>query len=307
MVRTDKNFRKLLKKVKAHLRFRPATEGEKGQYGKPVRHDRELRHHAYAESQTAKRVHRTSVRFRINKTMRDELQLVYQALSSEWMDRWRPIGHLIPRDPTGVAWSDSCLHAAGGYSFDMGFWWYIEWPEAIKKCTLKFVVTDKEGKLITINALEFASLIINYAASTLVLVNLRHSRDDPHPVVLLWADNRSAEAWMIKASSTSSGARALGYIQAALMMNNPLGTNVGHVTSEENKVADRISRVKSERDILTEMNLLSQDFPQLKSCQRFHPNAELISLILETLSTKKFVNPLHVSRRVLACPGEITM
>ena len=85
--------------------------------------------------------------------MRAETNLIFHALSSPWIDMWRPLGHLIKRTPSGIGYSDSCLHAAGGYSLDMGFWWYIEWPESIKSQTLKFIFNDADGKLISINAL----------------------------------------------------------------------------------------------------------------------------------------------------------
>ena len=77
------------------------------------------------------------------------------------------------------------------------------------------------------------------------------------------------------------------------------------LTTPDNVVADRISRVHSEANLASEMITLCQEFPQLRSCQRFLPSAELTSLILETLSTKQYVDPLLASRRVLASPGRI--
>ena len=220
---------------------------------------------------------------------------------------WRPIGHLIKRSPSGMGDSDSSLHAAGGFSLDMGFWWYWEWPEEIKNSTLKFVYNDEHGNLVSINALEYASLIVNFVAATYVLTTVSPSRGDPHPVVLLRADNRTAESWLIKASKSSQAGRALGYVQAALLINNPVGINVQHVTSEDNEIADRISRIASESVLLTEMEKIYQDHPSLTYCQRFHPSAELKSLILDTLLTKSFIDPLPISRRVLASPGKITI
>ena len=111
---------------------------------------------------------------------------------------------------------------------------------------------------------------------------------------------------MRKASKSLEGGRALGYIQAALMINNPVGINVDRITTTGNIVADRISRVSTESHLAHEMTILCQDFPQLRSCQRFRPSAELTLLILEILSTKKYVDSLLVSRRVLASPGRIT-
>ena len=218
----------------------------------------------------------------------------------------RPLGHMIPRDPSGVGYSDSCLHAAGGFSYDMGFWWYFEWPQSIQACTLKFITNDSQGNLITINSLEYASLIIEYATAFHALTIRNPSPADPHPVVCLFADNTTAEAWIIKASKASLAGRALGRIQASLMINNPVGINVNHVTSSANVVADRISRILTEANLLSDMQPIFQDFPALKSCQRFHPSAELISLILDTLLHKKFVDPLLTSRAVLAAPGRIT-
>ena len=87
------------------------------------------------------------------------------------------------------------------------------------------------------------------------------------------------------------------------MINNPVGINVDHVTSKDNEIADKISRIISERILLSEMNIIYMDHPSLRSYKRFHPSAELISLILDTLSAKKFVDPLLISRHILASPG----
>ena len=306
LVRTDRNFRKLTRCIKRDLRFHKTKDKDDNAHGKPAGNDVSKRTHGFSLSQTSKRIHHSRKRFEMNRTLRKEIKLVHDALTCNWIDPWRPIGHMIPRDPSGTAWSDSSLHAAGGFSYEMGFWWYIRWPDDIQERTLKFVSSDKDGTLITINALEYASLIINYVAATHVLVHECPSADNPHPMVLLYADNTAAESWMKKASSSSDGARALGYIQAALMMNNPVGIYVDRVTTTDNVVADKISRIASETHLAADIPTLCQEFPQLKSCQRFHPSVELTSLILETLSTKKYVDPLTVSRRVLASPGRIT-
>ena len=105
--------------------------------------------------------------------------------------------------------------------------------------------------MVSINALEYASLIINYVAACYVLTKVSQTTKDPHPIVLLYADNRTAESWLIKASKSSNAGRALGYIQAALMINNPVGINVDHITSKDNEIADKISRIKTELVLLT--------------------------------------------------------
>ena len=101
-------------------------------------------------------------------------------------------------------------------------------------------------------------------------------------------------------------ARPLGYVQAALVINNAVGTNVDHVTSEDNKIADRISRMKSEAILLTEIHNKYQDHPSLTYCQCFHPSAKLTLLISDILLVKKFINPLPISRRILVAPENIT-
>ena len=125
-------------------------------------------------------------------------------------------------------------------------------------------------------------------------------------MVLLRADNTTAEVWAQKGSKRSFLGRALGLLQCALMINNPVGINVSHVSTTDNVVADRISRIIKESNLETEMNTLMQDFPQLICCRRFQPSAEAISLIMEILSSKKYVDPLEVSRRLLKNPGEFT-
>ena len=85
----------------------------------------------------------------------------------------------------------------------MKFWWYIEWPEEIRRHTLLYIQNNKDGKLISINALEYAGIIITYVASTHYF--LQHPRtDDPHPIALLMADNTIAESWIIRACTSSA-------------------------------------------------------------------------------------------------------
>ena len=111
---------------------------------------------------------------------------------------------------------------------------------------------------------------------------------------------------MIKGSKKSLAGRALGRIQAALMINNPVGINAAHISSTDNVIADKISRILTEANLLTDMQPLFQDYPLLQSCRRFHPSAELISLISDTLLQQKYVDPLQLSRQILSAPGRIT-
>ena len=95
--------------------------------GKPSQHVVHMRYRRFTASNTAKKVHYSRMRFLITKSMRLKITLVYKALPSPWICMWIPMGHLISPSSSGVGYSDSCLHVAGGYILDLGFWWYIEW------------------------------------------------------------------------------------------------------------------------------------------------------------------------------------
>ena len=101
---------------------------------------------------------------------------------------------MVERHPSGFGHSDNCLQAAGGFSDEMKFWWYIEWQQEIQKQTCCFVKNNKEGKLISINVLEYAALIINYVGDT-DYYRQHTTSADPYPVIRLYANNTTAKAW----------------------------------------------------------------------------------------------------------------
>ena len=77
----------------------------------------------------------------------------------------------------------------------MRFWWYLQWPASIRKYTLIYVKNNKDGTLVSINVLEYAALLINYAAA---YHYFHHNPDpsDPFPMVKLDGDNAASESWM---------------------------------------------------------------------------------------------------------------
>ena len=95
--------------------------------------------------------------------MRQEIKFFLDKLQPNLGILWEtPIAHVIPQLPTTTAFGDSCLEGAGGYSIELGFWWHIDFPTEVKQCTLLFKPDNKDGKLISINVLEFVTVIINY-------------------------------------------------------------------------------------------------------------------------------------------------
>ena len=73
----------------------------------------------------------------------------------------------------------------------MNFWWYIEWPKKVHKRTLIYIRCSKTGKLISINVLEYAAELVNYAASYHYYLN-NPDPSDPYPVAQLNVDNTAA-------------------------------------------------------------------------------------------------------------------
>ena len=118
-----------------------------------------------------------------------------------------------------------------------------------------YIHSNKGGKLISINVLEYAALLINYAAAY-HYYGQHPDPSNPFPQVLFYADNTAAESWMDKACNSSLIGRALSRLQCAMMMNNSVGFHTGHVTTTNNVVADRISQIKH----------------KLKACFNSHPS-----------------------------------
>jgi len=86
-------------------------------------------------------------------------------------------------------WADSCKQSGGGWSTDMKFWWYLEYPaEIVARATF---ANNKGGKNISINVLKMVCVIVNYAAAIYACwhdgIDLGH-----FPTILNWCDNTSA-------------------------------------------------------------------------------------------------------------------
>ncbi len=290
LIGTNKHFREQLKIAKTE------AFDEKGEMEK-----------SFAQAETAKRVHNLKKVHLIPPTLHEELDLIRQALKADWISKASPIAHHIPDLEDGDAFGDSSLDSAGGWSIPMRFWWWIDWPEKIRQRTLRFVKDGKSGELIDINALEYATILINYAACIhfWVVEGNCKSKNIPYPRVQIYADNTAAESWALKGCKRSLVGRRVGRLQCALMINNPVGLSTGRIDTKSNVIADRISRWKSEHDTLLGFDTLMQEFPQLKSCRRFHPSPELISWVLDALSSKKLLNPLELSRKLLSNPGKV--
>ena len=95
LARTNKSFRQMLKRQRD-----------------PSAPDQER---TFAQASTARQAHNYQKTHFINSTMREELHLITRVLESKRGGRSlrAPLAHLVRRDPSATAWSDSCLYAAG--------------------------------------------------------------------------------------------------------------------------------------------------------------------------------------------------
>ncbi len=185
------------------------------------------------------------------------MDLIISILDNDLVSRCCLIAHLIPRDPSVISYSDSSSHVAGRYSTDLQFQWHLQWLESIQACAAKACTQDT----ININALEYAAIIINYVATTTTILSAPQDHD-PYPTALFFTDNIASEAWIFKGAKQSPAGKALGSIQCALMINNPVGINADCMSTNNNIVADCISQFPNNNDPLPHFLTLLQDFPQ---------------------------------------------
>ena len=174
--------------------------------------------------------------------------------------------------------------------------------------TKKYIENNKKGLLISINVLEFVSVIINYAAAITVLNQEKHT-DDPFPVLLDMADNTACIRWTNHACKDSLAGRALGRFLCMLLVNTNLGINAKWLSTDENLIADTISRLQDSPDKAKKFfdySKLKQQFPQLAPCRAFLPSPELRSLIWDCVLHAKSPNPQQVKEMIRDGLGKLT-
>ena len=200
--------------------------------------------------------------------------------------------------PYATALGDACLYGGGGFSIKLRFWWHLEWPQKIHQKTKAYLKDDSAKDFISINVLEFVTIIINFAASLTAMSTDGHP-DDPYPVLLNFADNMSSVRWTNHYCKGSMKARALGMLFCCLLANCFLGINAQWLAGDLNEIADKISRTKNPSDRTDDgshhrsfdYSLLKQQFPQLKPCRRFLPKREFLLLLWQTILTGRFPDP----------------
>ena len=105
-------------------------------------------------------VHHVSMEYIIVPSMREELHFFAEYLKISSSVTWETptyvlIAFLIERTLFASSYGDAYLDAARGYSTDSKFWWHIKFSIKVVLRTLTHLTDNKNGRLISINVLEF--------------------------------------------------------------------------------------------------------------------------------------------------------
>jgi len=249
----------------------------------------------FAMKQAARQIHHCKNDFFINAEMKEEIAFFRHFLSpGSGIDWETPIAFMIPRTPFAKTYGDSCLEGGGGYSLELKFWWHLEFDDDVIQRTLKHLKNNSDGQLISINVLEFVTVIINYCAA-LTVVTTECVTDDPHPVLLNVTDNTAALNWTVHNCKSSTIGRMLARFFCCLLIDSPLGINSEWIATDKNELADEISRlkkltnrVKSHRSF--DSSSLKQKYSVLKACRFFQPAPKLTSMIWDIVLRLKWPN-----------------
>ena len=279
LLRSQDSFRALIAQIK------------KQQMGKNKLSQQEARIVSFALRTVSRLVHRSKHSYPISAHLAEDIDFFRTALQAASTVPWiTPIGHCILRTPCGIPYGDSSLRGCGGYCVALNFWWHLEFPPEIVSRTLLYRKDDSNNDLISINALEFITVILNYCAARHVILTSGILSEDPHPVVLCKTDNTSALNWVNHRCKGSPLGRALGRLFVGLLMDSPLGINAEWLNTHDNEIADEISRLKqsSHKDFSFDYSQLKQKFhPTLKDCKRWYPTTRLTSIIYRVLLTRQ--------------------
>jgi len=240
----------------------------------------------YALSHILRSIWNTSTRFFISKPLREELKLLtYIFKNKSKFKIGAPIAHIIPRDPDFNARGDACLEGAGGYSFDLKFWWFVKWPQNIINKTLIFFnkkYKNLKGHIVSINLLEYATILISYAAAITATTTFPSLSLHPFPLVNIKTDNKSALSWTRKAASSTNEGKALARVLTSMMIPSRLGLSASFIPGVDNHLADRLSRMATQSKFIS-FSSLSQEYRQLHQCKRFVPSPSFLSRLWDAL------------------------
>ena len=103
------------------------------------------------------------------------------------------------------------------------------------------------------------------------------------PTLLNWTDNTTSKSWIKKAATKTMKGKALQRILCLIMINNPVGITAEHIAGINNILADAISRIFSQNNSTLSFKKLMQEFPMMKSRNRFLQSQEFLSALYSEL------------------------
>lgn len=261
----------------------------------------DLREINFARSRVAKMTHGADEVYRMPPSLKEEIRIITALLMDHSIKLEMAIAHIIPRDGSFYAAADACKRAGGGWSTDLRFWWHYEWPEDIQRRAR--LPNNKNGQLISINVLEMACVILNFAAA-IVACFVDGISLDAFPMLANDCDNTSACSWVNVNCKTSMAGRALGRIFVGMLMSTKLGIQANWISTHMNKIADEISRVHG-KDGEYDYSQLLTDYPVLSDCRVFQPSDTLLGMILGVLRGNDLPCPLTLAKLEPSALGSI--
>ena len=90
-----------------------------------------------------------------------------------------------------------------------------------------------------------------------------------------------------------------------MMIDNPVDIYTGHVTTKNNVVADKISRIKKEANSVSDYSFILQDYPKLAGRKPTWSSAALISHIMDDILQERNIWQMEVNNNVLTSPRQI--
>ncbi len=129
-------------------------------------------------------------------------------------------------------------------------------PNKVVQHTLQLKTNNNNGMLVLINVLEFAMVIINYCTA-LHVVQTSPVTNDPHPVILNITNNSSTLSWTLHTCKRSKIGQMIALFFCSLLINSHLGINSQWISTIDNKIADDISCLKMQSDIIHLLPLIT--------------------------------------------------
>ena len=68
------------------------------------------------------------------------------------------------------------------------FWWHLDFPDEVLKMTKLFLPNNQTKTFVSINCLKYFTVIFNYCAALMVLIE-EPITGDPHPVLVNVTNN----------------------------------------------------------------------------------------------------------------------